>query len=154
MVSDWFIGHFGGILVQHRSFGTNRTVVTLDKREIAVLNLTGSAKLCYQGYTELHEEGTTWQSFKSAFRCRYEDVHMDQFPFMKLQAAKEEKKESPQEFEDRCRGLAHKIMFKAFDPLTQSNHRENGERMFLASFVSHLTSNKFVTRVRSHLNNR
>jgi hypothetical protein len=32
-----------------------------DKREIAVLRLTGSAKIFHQGCAELHEEGATWQ---------------------------------------------------------------------------------------------
>ena len=48
-----------------------------DKREIAVLKLTDSAKLFYQECTELHAESTTWQSFKNEFRRRYEDVHTD-----------------------------------------------------------------------------
>jgi hypothetical protein len=52
-----------------------------DTREIAVLKLTDSAKLFYQGCTELHAEGTTWQCFKNAFRRRYEDVHTDQYHF-------------------------------------------------------------------------
>ena len=42
-----------------------------DKREIAVLKLTDSAKLFYQECTDLQAEGTTWQSFKKAFRRRY-----------------------------------------------------------------------------------
>jgi hypothetical protein len=33
----------------------------IDQREIAVLRLTESAKLFYQGCSELHEEGTTWE---------------------------------------------------------------------------------------------
>jgi len=111
----------------------------IDKREIAVLNFTDSATLCYQGCTELHEEGTTWQSFKSAFRRRYEDVHTDQYHFTKLQTVREGKKEPPQEFEDRCKGLAQKIVCKADDPLAQRIHREKGERMLIASFVSALT---------------
>jgi len=109
-----------------------------DKREIAVLKLTDSEKLFYQGCTELHAEGTTWQSFKNAFRRRYEDVHTDQYHLTKLQTARQKKGESPQEFADRCRGLAHKILCKAGDPVAQRIHRENAERMFLVSFVSGL----------------
>jgi hypothetical protein len=48
------------------------------KRETGVLKLTDSAKLSYQGCTELHAEGTTWQSFENAFRHRYENVHTHQ----------------------------------------------------------------------------
>jgi hypothetical protein len=46
-----------------------------EQREIAVMRLTGSAKLFYQGCTELHEEGTTWQAFKNSFRRRYKDTN-------------------------------------------------------------------------------
>jgi hypothetical protein len=42
-----------------------------DKREIAALKLPGSAKMFYQGCTELHREDATWKEFKSAFRRRY-----------------------------------------------------------------------------------
>jgi hypothetical protein len=49
-----------------------------NKRAIAVLRLTGSAKVLHQGCAEIHEEGATWQTFKDAFRRRYKDVHTDQ----------------------------------------------------------------------------
>ena len=65
--------------------------VDADKREISVLKLEGSAKMFYQGCTELHEEGATWQDFKNAFRRRYEDVHTDQFHFTRLQNARQGK---------------------------------------------------------------
>jgi hypothetical protein len=52
-----------------------------DKRDIATLKLEGSAKIFYQGCTELHEECATWQDFKNAFRHRYEDVHTNQYHF-------------------------------------------------------------------------
>jgi len=110
-----------------------------DKREIAVLKLTDSAKLFYQECTELHAESTTWQSFKNEFRRRYEGVHTDQYNFMKLQTARQKKGESPQEFADRCRGLAQKILCKTNDPVAQRMHRENAERMLLISFVSGLS---------------
>lgn len=110
-----------------------------DKREIAALKLGGAAKLFYQGCRELHEIDATWQVFKSAFRRRYEDVHTDQFHFTRLQTARQAKGESPKEFADRCRGLAQKVMAKTDDPLAQRVHRENAERMLLASFVSGLT---------------
>jgi len=111
-----------------------------DKREIAVLKVRDSANLFYQGCIELHAEGTTWQSFKNAFRHRYENVHTDQYRFTKLQTARQKKGESPQEFADRCRGLAQKILCKTGDPVAQRIHRENAERMLLASFVSGLVA--------------
>ena len=36
-----------------------------DRVEIAILKLTGSAKIFYQGCPELHEDGLTWQRFKN-----------------------------------------------------------------------------------------
>ena len=54
-----------------------------DQREITVMRLAGSAKVFYQGCTELREEGTTWHMFKDAFRRRYKDTHTDQYHFYK-----------------------------------------------------------------------
>jgi hypothetical protein len=98
-----------------------------DKREIAYLKLTDSAKL-YQGCTELQAEGTTWLSFKDAFRRRYEEVHTNQYLFTKLQTAT--KKANLRKFADNCRGFAQKISFKTNDPVAQRIHPENGTNAF------------------------
>ena len=110
-----------------------------DQREFAVLKLTGSAKLFYQCCDELHEQGATWQLFKEAFRQRYRDVHTDQYHFTKLQTARQGKNESPQQFADCCKNLAQKVTIKSADPQIQRIHKENSDRMLLASFVSGLT---------------
>lgn len=74
-----------------------------DPRDVAILKLMGA---------ELHEEGATWQLFRDAFRQRYKDVHTDQYDVTKLQTARQSRNESPQEFADRCKGLAQKIIVK------------------------------------------
>jgi len=79
----------------------------------------------------------TWQMFKSVFSKRFRDTHTDQHNFMRLQTARQ-KNEFPQQFADRCRALSQKIMCKTSDPVAQRIHRENAERMLLASFVSGL----------------
>ena len=66
-----------------------------DQREIEVLRLTGSAKLFYQVYTELHAKGATRENFKCAFRRRYKDIHADQYHYTKLQTVRQGKNESP-----------------------------------------------------------
>ena len=109
-----------------------------DQSEIAVMRLAGSAKLFYQGCTELHEEGTTWQMFKNEFRRRYKETHTDQYHFAKLQTTRQARNKSPQEFADRCRSLAQKVIGKSDDPQIQRVHRENVERMQLSSFISGL----------------
>ena len=138
MVRIWCVGHIAGILSSVQSAAKIGQWSDPDKRDIAVLKLTDSAKLFYQGCTELHAESTTWQSFNDAFRRRYEDVHTDQYHFRELQTARQKKGESPQEIADRCGGLAQKILCKTNDPVAQRIHRENAERMLLASFVSGL----------------
>jgi len=65
---------------------------------------------------------------------------------MKPQTARQGRNECPQESADRCRGLAHKIMWKTDDPVARRIHLENPERMLLASFISGLTGN-----VRKHV---
>ena len=52
--------------------------------------------------------------------------------------ARQKKDESPQEFADRCRSLAHKTMPHVDDPALQKLHYEHAERMLLASFTSGL----------------
>jgi hypothetical protein len=110
-----------------------------DKCQVAILKLTDAAKEFYNGCTELHLAFVTWQKFKSAFRHRFRDVHTDQYHFTKLQTARQGRNETPQEFADRCRALSQKIICKVNDPLAQSIHYENAERMLLASFVAGLT---------------
>ena len=109
-----------------------------DRREVEVLSLTGSAKLFYKCCDELHEEGATWETFKEAFGQRYRDIHTDQFHFTQLQTARQARNENPQQFADRCRSLARKVMLKLADPQIQRIHKENTDRMLLASFVSGL----------------
>jgi len=110
-----------------------------DCMQIAALKLTDSAKTFYNTCLELHAEDATWEKFKKAFRERFRDVHTDQYHFMRLQTARQAKHEGPQEFADRCRALAQKIMCKDSDPVAQRIHRENAERMLLASFVAGLS---------------
>jgi hypothetical protein len=57
---------------------------------------------------------------------------------MRLQTAKQGKKEGPQEFADRCRALAQRVIRRDNDPAAQLIHKENAERMLLASFVAGL----------------
>jgi hypothetical protein len=57
---------------------------------------------------------------------------------MNLQTARQNKNESPQEFADRCRALAQKIVCKVNDPLAQRVHQQNAERMLLATYVAGL----------------
>jgi len=57
---------------------------------------------------------------------------------MQLQTARQRRNEGPQEFADRCRALAQKIVCKLDDPQVQRVHEKNPERMLLAVFVSGL----------------
>jgi hypothetical protein len=69
---------------------------------------------------------------------------------MRLQSARQSKDGGPQEFADRCRALAQKIMCKDNDIVAQPVHRENADRMILAAFVSGLKppiSKQFCTKL-------
>ena len=57
---------------------------------------------------------------------------------MQLQTARQRRNEGPQEFADRCRTLAQKLVCKVDDPQVLRVHQENAERMLLAAFVSGL----------------
>jgi hypothetical protein len=110
-----------------------------DCLQIAALKLTDSARIFYNTCLELHAEDTTWEIFKKAFRERFRDVRTDQYHFMQLQMARQGKHEGPQEFADRCRALAQKVICKDSDLVAQRIHRENADRMLLASFVAGLS---------------
>jgi hypothetical protein len=107
--------------------------------QIAALKLTDSARTFYNTSVELHAEDVSWDKFKKVFKERFRDVRTDQYHFMKLQTARQARHEGPQEFADRCRALAQKVMCKDSDPVAQKIHRENSDRMLLASFVSGLS---------------
>jgi len=66
------------------------------------------------------------------------DVRTDQFHYMQLQTARQRRNERPQEFADRCRALAQKIVCRVDDPQVKHVHQENAESMLLAAFVSGL----------------
>jgi hypothetical protein len=53
---------------------------------------------------------------------------------MQLQLTRQAKHEGPQEFTDRCRADAGKVMCKDSDPAAQRIHRENVDRMLLEKF--------------------
>jgi len=57
---------------------------------------------------------------------------------MQLQTARQRRNKGPQEFADRCRALAQKLVCKVDDPQVQRVHQEKAEGMLLAAFVSGL----------------
>jgi hypothetical protein len=141
MVRTRLHGYFSGIFREHKASARIGRWEQIDQIQIAALRLTGSAKVFYQSCTELHEEGMTWQAFKDAFKRRYKDTHTDQYHFTKLQTARQGRSETLQEFAYRCRSLAQKVMGKSDDPRIQRVHRENANRMLLASFISGIRGN-------------
>jgi hypothetical protein len=76
---------------------------------------------------ELQKPKTTWASFKTIFLEHYHDVHTDQFHFTQLQTARQQNHESIQEFADRCRMLAQRLVPPEDDPVTQGYHQEQAE---------------------------
>jgi len=66
------------------------------------------------------------------------DVRTDQFHYMQLQMARQRRNKRPQEFADRCRALAQKIVCRVDDLQVKHVHQENAESMLLAAFVSGL----------------
>jgi len=109
-----------------------------DCLQVAVLKLVKSARTFYYSCPELHGENVSWQSFKAIFRERFKDIRTDQFHYMQLQMARQRRNKGSQEFTDRCRALAQKLVCKVDDPQVQRVHQENAEHMLLAAFVSGL----------------
>jgi hypothetical protein len=98
-----------------------------NRLQVAILRLSDTAKAFYDAKLELHAEGTTWEEFKTVFRNRFKDPHTDQYHFTRIQTVWQLCNEGPQEFADRCRMLAQKVMCKASDAVAQQIHCENAE---------------------------
>ena len=112
-----------------------------DCLQIATLRPLDPARAFFNSSLGLQAEDATWEKLKKAFRERFKDAHIDQYHFLKLQTAKQEKGERPQEFADRCKNLAQKVMRKVNDPMGQRIHRENTDRICFARYVSGLCGN-------------
>jgi len=69
-----------------------------DKIQIRVLNLTEIAKAFYNSNPELHSTSISWENFKTKYLHRFRDVRRDQYNFMQIQTAKQEKDETHREF--------------------------------------------------------
>jgi hypothetical protein len=106
--------------------------------QVAILKLVENARTFYNSCPELHGKNVTWQRFQNIFRERFKYTRTDQFHYMQLQTARQPINERPQEFAERCRALAQKLVCKVDDPQVQRVHQENAECMLLAAFVSGL----------------
>jgi len=105
---------------------------------VSTLRLTGSALLFYIRCPELHAADVTLDIFKEAFCMIFRDAHSNQFHFMQLQTARQRKGEIPQEFADKYRAIANKVMCKVNNSAAQRIQREKADCMMLASFVAGL----------------
>ena len=112
-----------------------------DKKQITVLKLTEVAKAFYSSNPELHDTSISWENFKANFLHRFRDVRNDQYHFMQLQTAKQQKHETPREFLDRCRSLAMNTVPKVEDPVLQKFHYNQAQRMLLSTFIAGLVGN-------------
>ena len=65
------------------------------------------------------------------------DVHTELYHFT-LQITRQDRNESLQQFHNSCKSLAQKVVLKSEDPQIQCTHRENVDRILLASSVSGL----------------
>jgi hypothetical protein len=110
-----------------------------DCLQVAILKLVDSARTFYYSCPELYRESVSWQSFKAILRDRFKDVRTDQFHYIQLQTARQRRNEGPQEFADRCRALAQKLVSKVDDSQVHHAHQANAERMLLAALVSELS---------------
>jgi len=112
-----------------------------DRIQITVLKSTEVAKSFYSSNPELHNTNISWENIKAKFLQRFRDVRSDQYHFMKLQTAKQQKDETPREFVDRCRSLALKKVPKVEDPLLQKFHYDQAQRMLLSPSIAGLSGN-------------
>jgi len=76
-----------------------------DRIQITVLKLTEDAKAFISSNPQLYSTSISWENFKVKSLHRFRDVSSDQYRFMQLQTAKQQKDEIPREF--FWTGVAH-----------------------------------------------
>jgi hypothetical protein len=76
-----------------------------DMVQVAAQKLVDTAKTFYSGCKDLHDLNITWAQFRNIFQERFRDTHTEQYHFLQLQTATQNRGESPQEFAGRCRAL-------------------------------------------------
>ena len=81
------------------------------------------------------------EKFKAKFLRGFKDVRSDQYHFMQLQTAKQQKHETPREFLDRCRSLAMNTVPNAEDHLLQEFHYDQAQWMLLWTFIDGIVGN-------------
>jgi len=112
-----------------------------DKIQITVLKLTEVTKAFHSSNPELHSTSISWENLKAKFLHRFRDVRSDQYHFIQLQTAKQQKDETSREYLDRCRSIAMKTVPKVEDLLLQKFHYDQAQRVLLSTFIAGLSGN-------------
>ena len=61
------------------------------RHQLAIMRLADPAKMFYNTCLELQAPDTNWQTFKNELKERFKNSHTDQYHFMQLQTAKQQK---------------------------------------------------------------
>jgi hypothetical protein len=76
----------------------------LGECQVAIVKLNDAEKQYYSGCLELHLADVAWDKFKSVFQ----DIHTDQYHFMKLQTARQGRSEAPKNLQTGARFCGRK----------------------------------------------
>jgi hypothetical protein len=110
-----------------------------DKLLLAKLKLRGIAKSFDSTQPDLKSDEIKYADFKAAFVQRFKEKQTDQYNYMRLQNASQEKDASPEMYLDRLRKLCQRTVQQTGDPVEQVTLNREPEKRMLAAFISGLS---------------
>jgi hypothetical protein len=106
-----------------------------DKVHLVRLKLRGTAKAFYSSQPSLKADDCTFEELRTAFVNRFKDKHTDQYNYARVQAASQEKNESPEIFLDRLRKLSQQTVRVSANAVEQAVMNQEADRRLLAAFI-------------------
>jgi hypothetical protein len=96
-------------------------------------------KAFYNASPDLHAKDVTSSSFKSILQKPFKHVRTEQFHLSHLHSTRQLKNEDPQDFADRCPGLAQNLIPQIEDPTAQAQYNDQVQKVLLTCYIADLT---------------
>ena len=110
------------------------SLVDKDKVRIVLLKVQGAAQIFLDTHPEVNDS-ITYKNLEKLLKDRFQEKHSDFYNYTQLQAAKQEKDETPDDFADRLRKLSRNTLHVVEDANAQIALTAEAERRLLAVFI-------------------
>ena len=116
------------------------SLVDKDKVRIVLLKVQGAAQIFLDTHPEVNDS-ITYKNLEKLLKDRFQEKHSDFYNYTQLQAGKQEKDETPDDFADRLRKLSRNTLRVVEDANAQIALNAEAERRLLAVFINGLKGN-------------